>query len=217
MASLLTPIRRGRRPADGRRRAGRAGRPLAPAQDRDLHRDGRRGRPAGPARRRAGSPAKRPHAGWALAVASTSAEPSVRAVLEHAVGADAGAGFLVFAGDVVPHKKPAPTSTSWRWSGSACRPPTRSWSRTPRTGCAPHSRAGSPAWSRSTATPRDEDFGGAALVVSSLGDRTASGRRCWPTPAACRVRRLRHPRRPGGTACPDGDRRPTSDQGREIA
>ena len=47
-------------------------------------------------------------AGWQLAVASTSAEPSVKAVLEHVVGAATAARFLVFAGDVVPRKKPAP-------------------------------------------------------------------------------------------------------------
>jgi HAD superfamily hydrolase (TIGR01509 family) len=47
-------------------------------------------------------------AGWQLAVASTSAEESVRAVLEHVVGAESAAGFLVLAGDVVPAKKPAP-------------------------------------------------------------------------------------------------------------
>lgn len=46
--------------------------------------------------------------GWALAVASTSAEPSVRAVLTRAVGEDLAAEFRVFAGDVVPRKKPAP-------------------------------------------------------------------------------------------------------------
>ncbi len=47
-------------------------------------------------------------AGWSLAVASTSAEESVRAVLEHVVGADAAAFFEVFAGDVVAAKKPDP-------------------------------------------------------------------------------------------------------------
>jgi HAD superfamily hydrolase (TIGR01509 family) len=47
-------------------------------------------------------------AGWTLAVASTSAEASVRAVLEHAVGGHTAQAFSVFAGDVVPHKKPAP-------------------------------------------------------------------------------------------------------------
>lgn len=47
-------------------------------------------------------------AGWALAVASTSADVSVRAVLEHVVGPERARDFLVLAGDVVPRKKPAP-------------------------------------------------------------------------------------------------------------
>jgi HAD superfamily hydrolase (TIGR01509 family) len=47
-------------------------------------------------------------AGWALAVASTSAQESVRAVLEHVVGTDHASRFEVFAGDVVPAKKPDP-------------------------------------------------------------------------------------------------------------
>jgi HAD superfamily hydrolase (TIGR01509 family) len=48
-------------------------------------------------------------AGWKLAVASTSAEPSVRAILEQAVGRERADRFdLVLAGDVVARKKPAP-------------------------------------------------------------------------------------------------------------
>jgi HAD superfamily hydrolase (TIGR01509 family) len=48
-------------------------------------------------------------AGWRLVVASTSAEPSVRAILEQAVGPERAARFdAVLAGDVVPKKKPAP-------------------------------------------------------------------------------------------------------------
>jgi beta-phosphoglucomutase-like phosphatase (HAD superfamily) len=47
-------------------------------------------------------------AGWLLAVASTSAEESVRGVLEYVVGKDLYASFLVLAGDIVPKKKPAP-------------------------------------------------------------------------------------------------------------
>jgi HAD superfamily hydrolase (TIGR01509 family) len=47
-------------------------------------------------------------AGWTLAVASTSAEESVRAVLEHVVGEATAARFAVFAGDIVPAKKPDP-------------------------------------------------------------------------------------------------------------
>jgi HAD superfamily hydrolase (TIGR01509 family) len=48
-------------------------------------------------------------AGWTLAVCSTSAEPSVRAILDHVVGPERAARFdHVLAGDVVAHKKPAP-------------------------------------------------------------------------------------------------------------
>ncbi len=48
-------------------------------------------------------------AGWKLAVASTSAEASVHAILEYAVGRERADRFDVFlAGDVVPKKKPAP-------------------------------------------------------------------------------------------------------------
>jgi HAD superfamily hydrolase (TIGR01509 family) len=46
--------------------------------------------------------------GWKLAVASTSALASVRTVLESVVGAELAKRFAVFAGDVVPKKKPAP-------------------------------------------------------------------------------------------------------------
>jgi HAD superfamily hydrolase (TIGR01509 family) len=47
-------------------------------------------------------------AGWKLAVASTSAEESVRGVLEYVVGKELAAEFLLLAGDIVPKKKPAP-------------------------------------------------------------------------------------------------------------
>jgi HAD superfamily hydrolase (TIGR01509 family) len=48
-------------------------------------------------------------AGWTLAVCSTSAEASVRAILDHVAGRERASQFaLVLAGDVVPRKKPAP-------------------------------------------------------------------------------------------------------------
>jgi len=45
---------------------------------------------------------------WKLAVASTSAEESVRAILEYAVGPEQATHFEVLAGDIVLRKKPAP-------------------------------------------------------------------------------------------------------------
>jgi beta-phosphoglucomutase-like phosphatase (HAD superfamily) len=47
-------------------------------------------------------------AGWLLAVASTSAKPSVEAVLRFTVGERLASQFKIFAGDIVPRKKPAP-------------------------------------------------------------------------------------------------------------
>ena len=47
-------------------------------------------------------------AGWTLVVASTSAEDSVRTVLEYVVGQEQAAHFKIFADDIVPEKKPAP-------------------------------------------------------------------------------------------------------------
>jgi len=47
-------------------------------------------------------------AGWIVAVASTSAVQSVRAVLDHAVGPETATWVSIFAGDVVPAKKPDP-------------------------------------------------------------------------------------------------------------
>ena len=48
-------------------------------------------------------------AGWKLAIASTSAEASVHAILDYAVGPERAARFDVFlAGDCVERKKPAP-------------------------------------------------------------------------------------------------------------
>ncbi len=101
MASLLTDeFVREQRTAGRSRGPARAARPLAHA---------RRPRPTRPAWRRARCPA-RPGvarivdealaAGWTLAVASTSAEESVRATLEHAVGDEKAAHFSVLAGDV---------------------------------------------------------------------------------------------------------------------
>jgi HAD superfamily hydrolase (TIGR01509 family) len=45
---------------------------------------------------------------WKLAIASTSAEESVRAILEHVVGQDHATHFEILAGDIIPKKKPAP-------------------------------------------------------------------------------------------------------------
>jgi HAD superfamily hydrolase (TIGR01509 family) len=108
-------------------------------------------------------------AGWALAVASTSAEASVRAVLEHAVGDDAAA-FSVFAGDAVPAKKPAPDIYLLALRELGVDAGDAIVVEDSANGL----RAALAAGIRTVVTvsgyTRDEEFTGAALVVSSLGE-----------------------------------------------
>ncbi len=110
-------------------------------------------------------------AGWTLAVASTSAEPSVRAVLEHAVGAERAADFAVFAGDVVPRKKPAPDIYELALRELGAGPADVVVVEDSSNGL----RAALAAGGLTTVVTvsgytADEDFSGAALVVTSLGD-----------------------------------------------
>ena len=109
-------------------------------------------------------------AGWTLAVASTSAEPSVRSVLAHAVGPELAARFAVFAGDVVAHKKPAPdiyqlavTELGLSAAGTVVIEDSRN-------GLLAALGAGLSCVVTVSSYTGGEDFTGAALVVSSLGD-----------------------------------------------
>ena len=110
------------------------------------------------------------NAGWSLVVASTSAEPAVRAVLAHAVGDDLAADVFVFAGDVVPAKKPAPDIYLHALKELGIGPQDAIVVEDSANGL----RAAVGAGLRTVVTvsgfTRDEDFAGAALVVSSLGD-----------------------------------------------
>ncbi|MCQ1949690.1 HAD-IA family hydrolase [Arthrobacter sp. zg-Y859] len=109
-------------------------------------------------------------AGWTLAVASTSAEPAVRAVLTHAVGDDLAVHFSVFAGDVVSAKKPAPDIYLLTLKELGVEPQDAIVVEDSANGL----RAAVGAGLRTVVTvsgfTRGEDFTGAELVVSSLGD-----------------------------------------------
>lgn len=109
-------------------------------------------------------------AGWVLAVASTSAEASVRAVLERAVGPGLAARFAVFAGDVVPAKKPAPDIYLHAVERVGAAQEKTVVVEDSHIGL----RAASAAGLRTVVTVSSytlrEDFTGASLVVSSLGD-----------------------------------------------
>ncbi|KQT01165.1 HAD-IA family hydrolase [Cellulomonas sp. Leaf395] len=109
-------------------------------------------------------------AGWGLAVASTSAEASVRAVLEHAVGADLAAPFTVFAGDVVPAKKPAPDIYLLALRELRVGPQDVVVVEDSANGLRAALGAGLRTIVTVSSYTADEDFTGASLVVSSLGD-----------------------------------------------
>jgi HAD superfamily hydrolase (TIGR01509 family) len=108
--------------------------------------------------------------GWPLAVASTSAEVSVRATLERAVGTEHAAAIKVFAGDIVPHKKPAPDIylLALDWLGRPARQVLVV--EDSRNGLLAATGAGAPCLITVNDFTADEDFSEAALAVSSLGD-----------------------------------------------
>jgi len=108
--------------------------------------------------------------GWTVAIASTSAEASVRAVLVHAAGEEAAARCAVFAGDIVPKKKPAPdiylkVLTDLDLDPSACLVVEDSG-----IGVAAATAAGLTTIVTVSSFTEGEDFSGAALVVDNLGD-----------------------------------------------
>ncbi|MCF3961174.1 HAD-IA family hydrolase [Streptomyces fuscigenes] len=109
-------------------------------------------------------------AGWILAVASTSAERSVRSVLDLAAGKELAARFGVFAGDVVEHKKPAPDIYDLTVTSLGVDPADAVVVEDSRNGMLAALAAGLGCAVTTSAYTGDEDFTGASLVVSSLGD-----------------------------------------------
>lgn len=109
-------------------------------------------------------------AGWKLAVASTSAEESVRAVLEHAVGEDTAAHFAIYAGDVVPAKKPDPAIYRLALREMSADPRTTIVVEDSRNGMLAAVGAGLRCVVTVNGYTQQEDFSEAAFVVTSLGD-----------------------------------------------
>ncbi|TDC50871.1 HAD family hydrolase [Jiangella ureilytica] len=109
-------------------------------------------------------------AGWALAVASTSAEPSVRAVLTHVVGDERAADFTVLAGDIVPRKKPAPDVYLLALDRLGAEPDAVVVVEDSRNGLLAADGAGLRCLVTVNGYTEHEDFSKAALVVSTLGD-----------------------------------------------
>jgi HAD superfamily hydrolase (TIGR01509 family) len=109
-------------------------------------------------------------AGWTLAVASTSAEASVRSVLELAMGPELAASFSVFAGDVVERKKPAPDIYAFAVHRLGLDPADVVVIEDSRNGMLAALGAGLACAVTTSAYTGEEDFTGGSLVVSSLGD-----------------------------------------------
>ena len=110
-------------------------------------------------------------AGWTLAVASTSAEPSVRAILERAAGPERAARFdLVLAGDVVEHKKPAPDIYLLALERLGVTAAETLVIEDSRNGLLAANAAGLRCVMTVNGYTEEEDNSEAILVVSSLGD-----------------------------------------------
>jgi HAD superfamily hydrolase (TIGR01509 family) len=108
--------------------------------------------------------------GWQVAVASTSAETSVRATLSRAVGADQAAAVAVFAGDIVPRKKPAPDIYLLALDRLGVTADGVVVIEDSRNGLVAATAAGLTCVITVNDFTAGEDFSEAALVVSSLGD-----------------------------------------------
>jgi HAD superfamily hydrolase (TIGR01509 family) len=110
-------------------------------------------------------------AGWTLAVASTSAEPAVRAILEYAVGKDRADRFdLLLAGDVVPRKKPDPAIYLLALERLGVDPADVLVVEDSRNGLLAAVGAGLRCLMTVNGYTEEEDNSEAALVVTSLGD-----------------------------------------------
>jgi HAD superfamily hydrolase (TIGR01509 family) len=128
-------------------------------------------------------------AGWKLGVASTSAEPSVRAILDQAAGRDRAARFdVVLAGDVVERKKPAPDIYLLAVEQLGLAPNEVLVIEDSRNGLLAALGAGLRCVMTVNGYTEDEDSSEAILVVSSLGD---------PGGERTRVIANRSPARPG--------------------
>jgi HAD superfamily hydrolase (TIGR01509 family) len=109
--------------------------------------------------------------GWKLAVASTSAAESVEAMLRHAVGdATFGRFEAVLAGDVVPNKKPAPDIYLLAAEKLGTAPADCIVVEDSNNGLRAALAAGMKCIVTVSGFTQDEDFTGAALVLSCLGD-----------------------------------------------
>jgi beta-phosphoglucomutase-like phosphatase (HAD superfamily) len=109
--------------------------------------------------------------GWILAVCSTSALPSVQAVLDSVMGKDLSSKFAgVFAGDIVKAKKPAPDIYNYAADALGLAHRDCVVIEDSRNGLQSATAAGMACVITQNALTEGEDFSEAALVVDTLGD-----------------------------------------------
>ena len=110
-------------------------------------------------------------ADWTLAVASTSAQASVEAILNHVAGVRNASRFAaVFAGDVVRSKKPAPDIYLLAIEKLRVDPTDALVIEDSRNGLLAATAAGLRCLITVSGYTTDENFDEAALIVSDLGD-----------------------------------------------
>ena len=108
--------------------------------------------------------------GWQVAVASTSAPASVRSVLDSVVGHEAAEHIPIFAGDVVPAKKPAPDIYLLALDRLGANAETTIVVEDSAAGMRAAISAGLACIVTPSSYTLAEDFTPAAAVVTSLGD-----------------------------------------------
>jgi HAD superfamily hydrolase (TIGR01509 family) len=108
--------------------------------------------------------------GWQVAVASTSAPESVRSVLDSVVGHETAEAIPIFAGDVVPAKKPAPDIYLLALESLGAGAETTIVVEDSAVGMRAAISAGLACIVTPSSYTAAEDFTPAAAVVTSLGD-----------------------------------------------
>ncbi|MHB1951275.1 MAG: HAD-IA family hydrolase, partial [Acidiferrobacteraceae bacterium] len=123
-------------------------------------------------------------AGVRLAIATTTTEDNVRALLESALGSVAMTWFEVIgAGDVVPAKKPASDIYQYVLRALSVPPASCIAFEDSRNGLLSALGAGVPTVITVNDYTRDQSFDGAALVLSDLGEPGAPARVLGPSPS----------------------------------
>jgi HAD superfamily hydrolase (TIGR01509 family) len=108
--------------------------------------------------------------GWGVAVASSAATASVIAVVEQVMGRERAAAVSIIGGTDVPRKKPAPDLYLRAAEVIGAMPRDCVAVEDTRNGLLAAAGAGMPCVITPTDLTRDQDFTGAAFVVTCLGD-----------------------------------------------